>query len=65
MDFSLNEEQRHWQSEARRFSDEEVRPISLARDQIADPRATLTLARRTLLITPPITTARSQAQCSG
>ena len=35
MDFSLNEEQRHWQSEARRFSDEEVRPMSLARDQIA------------------------------
>ena len=40
MDFSLNEEQRHWQSEARRFSDEEVRPMSLARDQIADPKAT-------------------------
>jgi hypothetical protein len=33
--------------------------------EIADPRATLTLARRTLLITPPVTTARSQAQCSG
>jgi alkylation response protein AidB-like acyl-CoA dehydrogenase len=40
MDFSLNEEQRHWQSEARRFSDEEIRPLSLARDQIADPKAT-------------------------
>jgi len=37
MDFALNEEQRHWQSEARRFSDEEIRPISLERDQIEDP----------------------------
>jgi alkylation response protein AidB-like acyl-CoA dehydrogenase len=34
MDFSLNEEQRHWQQEARRFADEEIRPISLPRDQI-------------------------------
>lgn len=34
MDFSLNEEQRHWQSEARKFSDEELRPRSLERDQI-------------------------------
>jgi acyl-CoA dehydrogenase len=34
MDFSLNEEQRHWQREARRFAEEEIRPISLERDQI-------------------------------
>jgi acyl-CoA dehydrogenase len=34
MDFSLNEEQRHWQAEARRFAEEEIRPISLQRDQI-------------------------------
>jgi alkylation response protein AidB-like acyl-CoA dehydrogenase len=34
MDFSLNEEQRHWQMEARKFSDEELRPLSLERDQI-------------------------------
>jgi len=34
MDFSLNEEQRHWQSEARKFSDDELRPRSLERDQI-------------------------------
>jgi acyl-CoA dehydrogenase len=33
MDFSLNEEQRGWQMEARRFAEEEVRPLSLARDQ--------------------------------
>jgi acyl-CoA dehydrogenase len=33
MDFSLNEEQRHWQAEARRFAQEEIRPISLGRDQ--------------------------------
>ena len=40
MDFSLNEEQRHWQNEARRFADEEIRPLSLKQDQIADPKAT-------------------------
>lgn len=40
MDFSLNEEQRGWQMEARRFADQEIRPLSLARDQIADPMAT-------------------------
>ena len=41
MDFSLNEEQRGWQTEARRFAEVEIRPISLQRDQIADPAATL------------------------
>jgi alkylation response protein AidB-like acyl-CoA dehydrogenase len=40
MDFSLNEEQRGWQMEARRFAEQEIRPLSLARDEIADPRAT-------------------------
>ena len=40
MDFALNEEQRGWQLEARRFAEEEIRPLSLARDQIADPRET-------------------------
>jgi acyl-CoA dehydrogenase len=34
MDFSLNEEQRHWQQEARRFADDVLRPESLKRDQI-------------------------------
>ena len=34
MDFSLNEEQRTWQREAREFAREEIRPISLKRDQI-------------------------------
>ena len=34
MDFSLNEEQRHWQSEARKFAEEEIRPLSVERDQI-------------------------------
>jgi alkylation response protein AidB-like acyl-CoA dehydrogenase len=34
MDFSLNEEQRHWQQEARKFTDEEIRPLSVERDQI-------------------------------
>jgi acyl-CoA dehydrogenase len=34
MDFSLNEEQRHWQQEARKFTDEEIRPLSVDRDQI-------------------------------
>ena len=40
MDFSLNEEQRGWQMEARKFAEEEIRPISLQRDQISDPRQT-------------------------
>jgi acyl-CoA dehydrogenase len=40
MDFSLNEEQRGWQLEARRFAEDEIRPISLQRDRIADPRET-------------------------
>lgn len=40
MDFSLNEEQRAWQMKARRFAEEEIRPISLQRDQITDPFAT-------------------------
>ena len=34
MDFSLNEEQRGWQMKAREFAREELRPRSLARDQI-------------------------------
>ena len=34
MDFSLNDEQREWQMKAREFAESEVRPISLARDQI-------------------------------
>ncbi|MEN3354498.1 MAG: hypothetical protein V7640_2656 [Betaproteobacteria bacterium] len=40
MDFSLNEEQRAWQREARKFAQDEIRPISLERDRIADPRET-------------------------
>ena len=34
MDFSLNEEQRGWQLKAREFAREELRPASLARDQV-------------------------------
>jgi alkylation response protein AidB-like acyl-CoA dehydrogenase len=40
MDFSLNETQRAWQLKARKFAAEEIRPLSLQRDQIPDPRAT-------------------------
>jgi alkylation response protein AidB-like acyl-CoA dehydrogenase len=40
MDFSLNEEQRAWQMKARKFAQDEIRPISLKRDQISDPRET-------------------------
>lgn len=40
MDFVLTEEQRAWQMKARKFAEEDVRPISLQRDQIADPKAT-------------------------
>lgn len=41
MDFSLTEEQRAWQIKARKFADEEIRPISLQRDQIEDPAKTI------------------------
>ena len=37
MDFELNAEQRAWQSKARAFAEEEIRPLSLAREAIADP----------------------------
>jgi len=40
MDFSLNEEQREWQAKARKFADEEIRPVSLARDRILKPEET-------------------------
>src|SRR5713226_3478611 len=40
MDFSINDEQREWQMKARKFAREEIRPISLARDAVADPRGT-------------------------
>ncbi|MFL5106924.1 MAG: acyl-CoA dehydrogenase family protein [Xanthobacteraceae bacterium] len=40
MDFALKDEQREWQMKARAFANEEIRPISLARDDIPDPRET-------------------------
>jgi len=40
VDFSLNEEQRAWQLKARKFADEEIRPLSIKRDAIAAPRET-------------------------
>src|SRR5246500_2373987 len=40
MDFTLSNEQRAWQMTARKFAEEEVRPISLDRDEIEDPRTT-------------------------
>src|SRR5216684_3853755 len=40
MDFTLSNEQRSWQMTARKFAEEEIRPISLERDEISDPRET-------------------------
>ncbi len=40
MDVTLTEEQRAWQQKARRFAEDELRPVALERDQISDPRAT-------------------------
>jgi alkylation response protein AidB-like acyl-CoA dehydrogenase len=40
MDFELSNEQRSWQMLARKFADEEVRPISLERDAIPTARET-------------------------
>jgi acyl-CoA dehydrogenase len=36
----INAEQRAWQMKARKFAQEEIRPISLQRDRVADPRGT-------------------------
>ena len=40
MDFSLNEDQRAWQMKARKFAAEVIRPLSLKREQVADPKET-------------------------
>jgi acyl-CoA dehydrogenase len=40
MDFSLSNEQRHWQEKARKFAEDEIRPISLQRDEIAEAHET-------------------------
>jgi alkylation response protein AidB-like acyl-CoA dehydrogenase len=40
MDFSLSNEQRSWQILARKFAEEEIRPISLKRDAIPTARET-------------------------
>jgi alkylation response protein AidB-like acyl-CoA dehydrogenase len=40
MDFTLSDEQRDWQMRARKFAQEEIRPISLTRDAILHPRET-------------------------
>src|SRR6476660_6538448 len=40
MDFTLSNEQRAWQMTARKFAEEEIRPISLERDAISDARET-------------------------
>ncbi len=40
MNFSLNEDQRAWQLKARKFADEEIRPLSVARDAISGARET-------------------------
>ncbi|MCC7486264.1 MAG: acyl-CoA/acyl-ACP dehydrogenase [Burkholderiales bacterium] len=40
MDLNLTKEQRAWQTKAREFAREELRPITLKRDAIADPSET-------------------------
>ena len=40
MDFNLSDEQRAWQMTARKFAEEEIRPISLQRDAIPTARET-------------------------
>ncbi|MBS27904.1 MAG: hypothetical protein CL566_03130 [Alphaproteobacteria bacterium] len=41
MDFALNKEQTAWQMKARKFAEEEIAPVSLIRDAIADPAETI------------------------
>ena len=40
MDVSISEEQLAWQMKARKFAQEVLRPASLKRDRIAEPRQT-------------------------
>ena len=40
MQFELTQEQREWQTKARKFAEEEIRPISLQRDRIAQAAGT-------------------------
>ena len=40
MNFSLSQEQREWQMKARKFAEDEIRPLSMRRDRISDPRET-------------------------
>jgi alkylation response protein AidB-like acyl-CoA dehydrogenase len=40
MNHLLNDTQRAWQRKAREFAESEIRPLSLARDQIAEPAGT-------------------------
>jgi alkylation response protein AidB-like acyl-CoA dehydrogenase len=40
MDVSINTQQRAWQEKARQFAQDEIRPLSLRQDRIADPAAT-------------------------
>src|SRR5688572_17144831 len=40
MSVALTEEQHAWQMKARQFAEEELKPISMARDRISEPRET-------------------------
>ena len=40
MDFSLSNEQRSWQMTARKFADEEIKPITLDLDEAPDAHGT-------------------------
>jgi len=40
VDFTLSQEQRAWQLKARQFAEEDIRPLSLARDRINDAAGT-------------------------
>jgi alkylation response protein AidB-like acyl-CoA dehydrogenase len=40
MEYLITDTQRQWQMKARQFAEAEIRPLSLARDQIAEPAAT-------------------------
>ena len=43
MDFSLSNEQRSWQMTARKFAEEEIKPISLELDETPDAHRQLRL----------------------
>lgn len=44
VDFTLTDQQREWQQQARDFGDKELRPLAMQRDQNPDPEQAFNVA---------------------